>query len=97
MALSSRIPLLSKEEALKRGQEQGIDDYIAQLNLFRVLLHAPEIARELNKTIITLVSSDQNTQPSPTRNYYYACGLGLTIRIRMDTALASVINIRYVT
>lgn len=56
--IASRIPLLSKEESLARGQAQGIDDYIAQLNLFRVLLHFPEIAKELNNSIIALVSSD---------------------------------------
>lgn len=56
--LSSRIPLLSKEEALQRGRALGMDDYICQLNLFRVLLHYPEIALELNKSILALVSSD---------------------------------------
>ena len=55
----TRIALLSKAEALRRGREQGIDDYIAQMNLFRVLLHYPEVARELNRSIIALVSSDQ--------------------------------------
>lgn len=52
----SRIPMLSKEEALKRGREQGIDDYIAQMNMFRVLLKFPDVAREFQKTIVTLVS-----------------------------------------
>lgn len=56
---STRIALLSKEEALQRGREQGIDDYIAQMNLFRALLHYPEVAGELNRSIIALVSSDQ--------------------------------------
>lgn len=55
---SSRIPFLSKEEALKRGRALGMDDYICQLNLFRVLLHYPEVAVELNKSILALVSSD---------------------------------------
>lgn len=55
----SRIPLLSKKEALARGREQGLDDYISQLNLFRALLHYPDAAREFNKTIITLVSGDE--------------------------------------
>ncbi len=56
--ISKRVPFLSKEEALKRGRELGMDDYIAQLNLFRVLLHYPEVAIELNTSIIALVSSD---------------------------------------
>jgi alkylhydroperoxidase family enzyme len=54
-----RVPMLSKEDALARGREQGIDDYIAQMNMFRVLLNFPELAGELNKTIMTLVKSDQ--------------------------------------
>lgn len=56
--MSNRIPFLSREEALMRGREQGMDDYISQLNLFRVLLHYPDIAVELNKSILALVSSD---------------------------------------
>jgi alkylhydroperoxidase family enzyme len=51
--------MLSKEEALARGKDQGIDDYIAQMNMFRVLLNFPELAGELNRTIMILVKSDQ--------------------------------------
>lgn len=54
----SRIAMLSVEDAQVRGREHGIDDYISQLNLFRVLLNYPDIARELNNTIIALVNSD---------------------------------------
>ena len=43
----SRIEMLSKEKALEVGREQGIDDYISQLNLFRVLLNYPRLAKEL--------------------------------------------------
>lgn len=57
--IESRIPMLSKEEALARGKDQGIDDYIAQMNMFRVLLNFPELAGELNRTIMILVKSDQ--------------------------------------
>lgn len=52
------ITMLSKEEALTLGRELGINDYIAQMNLFRVLLNHPKIAKELNSTIIALVSSE---------------------------------------
>jgi alkylhydroperoxidase family enzyme len=55
----SRIPLLSKEEALQRGRALGISDYIAQMNIFRVLLNHPKLAGELNSTIIQLVSGDK--------------------------------------
>jgi alkylhydroperoxidase family enzyme len=51
-----RVAMLSEAEALQRGREMGIDDYIAKMNLFRVLLRHPEVARELNNTIICLVS-----------------------------------------
>ena len=55
---SSRIAMLSKSEARDRGVALGIDEYVAQLNLFRILLHYPEVAAEINKTIFTLMSSD---------------------------------------
>ncbi len=55
---SSRIAMLSREEARERGVAVGIDEYIAQLNLFRILLHYPDVAAEINKTIFTLMSSD---------------------------------------
>lgn len=54
----SRIQMLSKEKALEIGRQYGVDDYIAQMNLFRVLLNFPEVASALNKTIISLVSAD---------------------------------------
>lgn len=53
------ITRLSKEDALARGRELGIDDYIAQMNLFRVLLNYPTIARELNSTIMTIVTGEK--------------------------------------
>lgn len=57
---SCRIPLLSKEEALQRGQALGISDYIAQMNIFRALLNHPKLAGELNSTIISLVSGEKS-------------------------------------
>ena len=53
------ITLLSQQEALVRGRELGIDDYIAQMNLFRVLLNYPAIARELNSTIMAIVTGQK--------------------------------------
>lgn len=52
-----RIPLLTEEEALKRGKVLGISEYISKMNIFRVLLNHPKLAGELNSTIISLVSS----------------------------------------
>ena len=55
----ARIQLLSEEEALKRGRELGISEYISKMNIFRVLLNHPKLAGELNNTIITLVSGEK--------------------------------------
>jgi alkylhydroperoxidase family enzyme len=54
--MSYTPPLLDKESALELGKENGIDDYIAGMNLFRALLHHPGLAKELNSTIMSLVS-----------------------------------------
>jgi len=54
-----RIPLLSEAEALRRGTELGISEYISKMNIFRVLLNHPKLAGELNNTIISLVSGDK--------------------------------------
>jgi alkylhydroperoxidase family enzyme len=60
MTTAARIPLLSKEEALQRGRELGINDYISQMNIFRVLLNHPKLAGELNSTIMILVSGEKS-------------------------------------
>jgi alkylhydroperoxidase family enzyme len=54
------ITLLDKDQALFRGRELGIDDYISQMNLFRVLLNYPSIARELNGTIMAIVTGEKH-------------------------------------
>lgn len=55
----SRISLLSKEEAIAKGKTLGISEYIAGMNIFRVLLNHPRLAGELNSTIIALVSGEK--------------------------------------
>lgn len=57
---SPRIAMLSEDEALVRGRELGIDDYIAKMNLFRVLLNHPPVAREINRTIMALVGAESH-------------------------------------
>jgi alkylhydroperoxidase family enzyme len=54
-----RIGMLSEEEALKRGKELGISEYISKMNIFRTLLTHPKLAGELNSTIMSLVSGDK--------------------------------------
>lgn len=56
---TSRIPLLSKEDAIAKGKALGISEYIAGMNIFRVLLNHPKLAGEFNSTIISLVSGDK--------------------------------------
>ena len=55
---SLRIAMLNEDDALRRGRELGIDDYIAKMHLFRVLLNHPPVAREINSTIMALVGPD---------------------------------------
>jgi len=54
-----RVSLLSEVEALRRGNEHGISEYISKMNIFRTLLNHPNLASELNSTIISLVSGDK--------------------------------------
>ena len=54
-----RVALLDEEEALSRGRALGIDDYICKMNLFRVLLRHPELARQVNGTIMSLVGGNK--------------------------------------
>ncbi len=54
-----RIAMLSEAQALERGRQQGIDDYISRMNLFRVLLHRPALAGQLNGTIMALVGGEK--------------------------------------
>lgn len=51
----SRIPLLSVEEAQKRGAEIGIPPNLARLNAFRALLHNPVASGPVAKLILTLI------------------------------------------
>jgi alkylhydroperoxidase family enzyme len=39
-----RIPLLEKEEAVRRAEACGVPAQLAELNVFRVLLHHPKLA-----------------------------------------------------
>ncbi|MGH7820234.1 MAG: carboxymuconolactone decarboxylase family protein [Candidatus Binatia bacterium] len=50
-----RLPLLSLDEARKRGEEVGIPPNLSRLNAFRVLLHDPTAAGALAKLLMTLL------------------------------------------
>lgn len=51
----ARITPLSKDEAIKRAEEHGIPTQIAELNVFRVLLNHPLLAKEINSSLLMLL------------------------------------------
>ncbi|MFQ5665382.1 MAG: carboxymuconolactone decarboxylase family protein [Candidatus Binatia bacterium] len=50
-----RIERLSCEEALAAAREAGVPEAMAQLNIFRVLLHQPGLAKCVNDLLLTLL------------------------------------------
>lgn len=50
-----RIPLLSVREAMEAAAAAGVSEQMAPLSVFRVLLHHPDVARELGSTLNTLL------------------------------------------
>jgi len=54
-SFNARIPPLSKEEAKQIAQEHGIPEQIAELNIFRVLLNHPVLAKEINSSLLMLL------------------------------------------
>lgn len=51
----SRIPFLSVEEAKRLGKEHGVPSSMAHLNVFRVMLHHPELAAATSNLLATLL------------------------------------------
>ena len=50
-----RIPLLSAEEAAVRADEAGIPAQLAELNVFRALLHLPTAAKAVNDLLLSML------------------------------------------
>lgn len=50
-----RIPFLSVEEAKRLGKEHGVPSSMAHLNVFRVMLHHPELAAAVSNLLATLL------------------------------------------
>jgi alkylhydroperoxidase family enzyme len=50
-----RIPLLAEQEARKAAQQAEVPDAIAELNVFRVLLRHPVLAKRVNDLLMTLL------------------------------------------
>jgi len=51
----SRIPFLPVEEAKRLGKEHGVPSSMAHLNVFRVMLHHPELAAATSNLLATLL------------------------------------------
>jgi len=47
-ATGDRIPLLDIDEACRRAAQAGIPGYMAELSVFRTLLHNPGVAAAIN-------------------------------------------------
>lgn len=52
---SARIPLLPKEQAQKAAAAAGVNAQIAELNVFRALLHQPSLAKAVNDLLFALL------------------------------------------
>lgn len=50
-----RVPMLSIEEAEAAAEAAGISSYVARLNIFRVLLQHPALAKVLNDLLMRLL------------------------------------------
>lgn len=50
-----RIPLLPAEDAKKAAQEAELPEAIAELNIFRILLRHPLVAKRVNDLLMTLL------------------------------------------
>ena len=51
----ARIPLLSLEEARQAARDAEIPEALAELNIFRVLLHHPMLAGQLSGMLLSLL------------------------------------------
>ncbi len=51
----ARLPLLSVEDARKAAQEVRVPDQLAELNIFRVLLHQPRTAKAVSDLLLSLL------------------------------------------
>lgn len=51
----SRVPLLDKEAAAKAAEVVGVLPQMAELNIFRALLHQPKVAKAVQDLLITLL------------------------------------------
>ncbi len=55
MSEQIHVPLLPPEDAVRAAEEAGIPAYMAELNVFKVLLRRPRVGRALNDLIAALI------------------------------------------
>ena len=51
----ARVPLLSIEEARAAAEKVGVQSQLAELNIFRSLLHQPQLAKVVSDLLLTLI------------------------------------------
>jgi alkylhydroperoxidase family enzyme len=51
----ARIPLLSADEAKAAASDAGVSEYMAEFNIFHVLLHHPRLARAIDDLLTTML------------------------------------------
>ena len=51
----TRVAMLSVDEAKRRAAEEGLPEQFASLSVFRILLHNRPVAREIGRTLNTLL------------------------------------------
>ncbi|MBW0014225.1 carboxymuconolactone decarboxylase family protein [Mycobacterium sp.] len=51
----ARVPKLPLEEAKAAADEAAVPDYMAELNIFQVLLNHPQLARAINDLLATML------------------------------------------
>jgi len=61
--MSSRVGLLSQEDAKKAAEQQGLPEAFASLSVFQVLLKEPELAKEIAGTLTKLLFRDPKLDP----------------------------------
>jgi len=54
-----RIPLLSEQDAKQAAKEAGVAEAVASLNIFRILLRHPKLAKQVNDLLMTLLFRGQ--------------------------------------
>lgn len=52
---AGRIPLIDTEQAVKIGEEVGVPQALAELNIFRTLMHSPKLAGATCELLLTLL------------------------------------------